>query len=80
MDRFVAKAEMLRIVGLTYPTVWQWMQRGDFPRSRVLGGNGPGARVAWLKESELNAWIESRPVKHLKGDPPEPRPRRRLPK
>ena len=22
---------MLRITGLRYPTVWAWMQRGDFP-------------------------------------------------
>jgi prophage regulatory protein len=61
-ERLLYKPEVLDITGLTYVTLWKWMQRGDFPRSRDLGG-----KSAWLK-SEIDAWIADRPVRRLKGD------------
>jgi predicted DNA-binding transcriptional regulator AlpA len=64
--RFISKKEMLARVGVSYPTLWVWMQRppgqGAFPRSRELGG-----KVYWL-EAEIEAWILSRPIRRLKGD------------
>jgi predicted DNA-binding transcriptional regulator AlpA len=62
--RFIYKAEVLRRVGLTFPTVWKLMMRGEFPRSRVVAD---GQRVAWF-EDEVDAWMESRPTRRLKGD------------
>jgi prophage regulatory protein len=60
--RFLTKPEVLGRVGASYPSIWQWMREGKFPRSRELGG-----RAAWL-ESEIEAWIVNRPIRRLKGD------------
>ena len=60
--RLLSKAEVLDRLGVTYPTVWQWMREGRFPRCRVLGG-----KSAWV-ESEVEEWIAALPVRRLKGD------------
>ena len=69
-SRLLSRAEVLEIVGVTYPTLWAWVRDGHFPAARVLGfkkteGN-KGGRVAWL-ESEVQAWIASRPKRFPKG-------------
>jgi prophage regulatory protein len=61
--RLLSRAEMLKRVALTYPTVWKMMIENRFPRGRAIG-NG---RVAWL-ESEIEGWIENLPRQRLKGD------------
>ena len=61
--RLISKIEVCDRVGVTFPTLWAWMRAGNFPRARILGG-----RTCWLK-SEINAWIENRPIRRLKGDP-----------
>jgi len=61
-SRFIGKPEVLNRVGASYPSIWQWMREGKFPRSRELGG-----KAAWL-ESEIEAWIVNRPIRRLKGD------------
>src|SRR5665811_764206 len=61
-SRFIGKPEMLDRVAASYPTVWQWMREGKFPRSRELGG-----RSVWL-EAEIEQWIVTRPIRPLKGD------------
>ena len=61
-SRFIGKPEMLDRVAASYPTVWQWMRDGKFPRSRELGG-----KAVWL-EHEIEHWITTRPVRPLKGD------------
>jgi predicted DNA-binding transcriptional regulator AlpA len=60
--RFIGKLQVLDRVGASYPSIWQWMREGKFPRSRELGG-----KAAWL-ESEIEAWIVNRPIRRLKGD------------
>jgi prophage regulatory protein len=60
--RLISKPEVLDRVGVTFPTIWAWMQVGKFPRSRQLGG-----KVAWL-EHEISAWILARPISRLKCD------------
>jgi predicted DNA-binding transcriptional regulator AlpA len=63
--RLLSKAAVLALVPVSYPCLWAMMLRGEFPRSRSLA---PGSnRVGWV-ESEVLAWIESRPVQKLKGD------------
>ena len=62
--QLLSKREVLERVGLTYVTLWKWMQQGKFPRSREVGG-----KIAWL-EGEIDTWIEDLPVKRLKGDAP----------
>ena len=55
------KKQMLARVGASYPSIWQWMREGKFPRSRELGG-----KAAWL-ESEIEQWIVNRPIRRLKA-------------
>ena len=67
--RYLNKAEVLDRVGVTYPTLWRWMREKHFPRSRNLGNpnNLKNTRVGWL-ESEVETWLNARPVQTLKGD------------
>jgi predicted DNA-binding transcriptional regulator AlpA len=60
--RLISKAEVLRRIGVTFPTIWKWMREDKFPRSRNLGG-----RAAWI-ESEVTRWIINCPVVKLKGE------------
>jgi prophage regulatory protein len=62
-SRLLSRYEVMSRVGVTYPTIWEWMKAGKFPRSCVLGP----AKVAWL-ESEVEAWIAALPRRRLKGD------------
>jgi predicted DNA-binding transcriptional regulator AlpA len=60
--RLISKQEVLRRVGVTFPTLWAWMRAGKFPRSRELGG-----KAAWV-EAEIEAWITGLPEREYKGD------------
>ncbi len=62
-DRLLSKREIREIVGASFPTIWKWMQRGLFPRGRVVAG-----KTKWL-ESEVATWLNALPVRPLKGDP-----------
>ena len=60
--RLLSRREVIDRVPLSYPTIWAMMVRGEFPRSREIGG-----KCAWL-ESEIDNWIANRPRVKLKGD------------
>ena len=62
LDRLILRNELIDIIGVSYVTLWSWMRAGTFPRGRDIGG-----RTAWI-ESEIAAWIASRPIRRLKGD------------
>ena len=62
--RLLLKPEVMAITGVSFPTLWQWMRDGKFPRSRIVEG-----RSMWLT-SEIDAWITSLPLRPLKGDTP----------
>jgi predicted DNA-binding transcriptional regulator AlpA len=66
LDRLVDKAEVLAITGRSFPTIWQWMIDGKFPRNRHVG-HGPAGKSMWLA-SEIAAWMAALPVRPLKGD------------
>jgi excisionase family DNA binding protein len=61
--RLLDRHEICALVGVTYPTIWQWMRDGKFPRGRAVGGN----RVRW-PSNEINAWVAGLPANRLKGD------------
>jgi predicted DNA-binding transcriptional regulator AlpA len=66
-DRLLSRAEVLEIIGVTYPTLWWWVKEGDFPAPRTLGfKKGPRGRIGWV-ESEVQSWIMSRPKRFPKG-------------
>jgi prophage regulatory protein len=57
MDRFIRQPEVEQLTGLSRTTIWRRERVGQFPPRRALGGGLTG----WLA-SEVQAWIESRPV------------------
>jgi predicted DNA-binding transcriptional regulator AlpA len=61
--RLMSKDEVLAIANKSYPTVWQWMRDGKFPRSRIVGGHS-----MWVS-TEIDAWLAGLQVRPLKGDP-----------
>ena len=58
--RLVFRPEVLDRTGVAFHTIWVWMKEGKFPSCRVIGN-----KTAWL-ESEIDAWILSRPVRHYR--------------
>ena len=56
-ERLLRRREVEKITGVSRSSIYRLMQESDFPRPVRIG---PGA-VRW-KASEINAWIESRPV------------------
>jgi predicted DNA-binding transcriptional regulator AlpA len=61
--RLLSKPEVLAITGTSYPTLWQMMRDGRFPRARIHGG-----RSMWLS-TEID-WLAGLKVRPLKGDAP----------
>ena len=55
-DRFLRRQPMLAMTGLPQSTAYLLMKRGQFPKSYKISPR----LVAW-KESELRAWMDSRP-------------------
>jgi len=60
----LGKAKILKITGVTFPTVWLWMRNGTFPRSRIVGG-----KSMW-RSDEIDRWLAGLQVPLLKGDQP----------
>jgi len=58
----LTRHEIVALSGFTYPWIWQMMMRGQFPRSRIVGG-----KSMWLA-SEIDAWLAALPIRPLKGD------------
>jgi predicted DNA-binding transcriptional regulator AlpA len=54
LERAVSRGELLRITGLSYPTIWKMMCEGTFPRPLKISKN----RVAWLR-SEVLAYLKN---------------------
>jgi predicted DNA-binding transcriptional regulator AlpA len=50
---------LLQIIPVTYPTIWKWMCKDEFPRSKNCGG-----KIVWL-ESDIEDWINRRPQQEL---------------
>jgi predicted DNA-binding transcriptional regulator AlpA len=67
--RLIFKPELLRLIGVSYSTLLGWMRAGKFPLARELGpGGGRSCKIAWL-ESEVAAWLASRPQRKIKPLP-----------
>jgi predicted DNA-binding transcriptional regulator AlpA len=64
--RLLSKSDVCALTGVSFPTLWLWMQAGTFPRSRVVGG-----KSKWLS-TEIDAWLAALPTRRLKGDAPAP--------
>ena len=56
-DRLLRRRDVERITGMSRASIYRLMQQGDFPRPVKVGSTA----VRW-KESDIAAWIDSRPV------------------
>jgi prophage regulatory protein len=57
--------QVMEVTGLSRMILWRLEKAGDFPIRRRLGSNS----VAWL-ESDIAAWIKSRPRANAPGSAP----------
>jgi len=56
-ERYVHQREVLAILGISRPTLWEWRRSGLFPQPRRLGPS----TMAWPIE-EIREWQASRPT------------------
>ena len=56
MDRLLKMVDVRKITSLAKSTIYNLMDCGDFPRPLQVGAKA----VRW-RESEVAAWLESRP-------------------
>ena len=54
-DRIIRKPELLKMIGVSHPTIWRWEKAGRFPRRINLGPNSTG----WF-ESEVAEWLKNK--------------------
>ncbi len=54
-ERFLSLKEVLKVTSLGKSTIYEMIQRGDFPKPVTITAR----RVAWVS-SEIQAWIGSR--------------------
>jgi prophage regulatory protein len=59
---FLSKAQVLKRVPVTGPTLWSWVRQGKFPRPRELSNN----KTVWI-EAEVEAWMQACPVRKYKA-------------
>lgn len=65
--RFLAKKEVLSLLGVTNVTLWSMIQRGDFPAGRQLGPDGGRhSKIAWI-DSEVYDAIANTPRRIPRG-------------
>jgi prophage regulatory protein len=58
---FLSKAQVLKKVPVTGPTLWTWVRQGKFPRPRDISPN----KTVWVA-SEVDEWMQSRPLRNYK--------------
>ena len=64
--QLLSRQKILTLLDVSYPTLWGWVKTGHFPPPRTLSGSDKRGRLAWV-ESEVQAWIASRPRRLPKG-------------
>jgi len=58
---FLSKAQVLKKIPITAPTLWSWCREGKFPRPRAISPN----KTVWLA-SEVDEWMRARPHRKYK--------------
>ena len=54
-ERILRRPEVEARTGLSRSTIYAWMQQGEFPKPVALG-----SRLVGWRESDVNAWLETR--------------------
>jgi predicted DNA-binding transcriptional regulator AlpA len=64
--KLIFKDELLKLLGVTYGSLYAWMRDGKFPLAIEVGPRGGRSiRIAWL-ESEITEWLAARPRRQLR--------------
>jgi predicted DNA-binding transcriptional regulator AlpA len=63
--RLIFKPELLRLIGVSYGSIFSWMRAGKFPLAREIGPGGRATKIAWI-ESEVLEWLAARPQRQVK--------------
>jgi predicted DNA-binding transcriptional regulator AlpA len=71
----IFKNELLRLLGVSYGSIFAWMREGKFPLAREIGPGGRTTKIAWVR-AEVEAWLAARPQRQLRP-PPQGAPRRK---
>ena len=58
---FLSKAQVLRKIPITAPTLWAWVRAGQFPGPRAISPNKP----VWVA-AEVDEWMQARPHREYK--------------
>ena len=58
---FLSKAQVLRKIPITAPTLWSWVRAGKFPRPRAISPN----KTVWIA-AEVDEWMRMRPLRAYK--------------
>ena len=58
---FLSKAQVLKKIPITGPTLWAWVRAGKFPRPRAVSPN----KTVWLA-AEVDEWMLARPLRTYK--------------
>jgi predicted DNA-binding transcriptional regulator AlpA len=58
---FLSKREVLRLIPISAPTLWDWVRKEKFPAPRIIG-----SKTVWIA-SEVFAWMRTRPTRLYKG-------------
>jgi len=57
---FLSKAQVLKKIPVTAPTLWAWVRQGKFPRPRAIFN-----KTVWVA-AEVDAWMQARPRREYK--------------
>jgi predicted DNA-binding transcriptional regulator AlpA len=71
----IFKPELLRLLGVSYASIFGWMRAGKFPLAREIGPGGRTTKIAWDR-AEVMEWLANRPRRKLRPLP-QGAPRRR---
>jgi prophage regulatory protein len=58
---FLSKAQVLKKIPITAPTLWAWVRQGKFPSPRAISPN----KTVWVAD-EVDAWIRAQPIRRYK--------------
>lgn len=64
--RFLSRDEVLKMLRVSYGTLFGWIREGRFPPARELNSSERASRIYWL-EHEVLSWMANRPPRLPRG-------------
>ena len=66
-ERILRTREVAKRLGVSRVSLHRWYTRGNFPAPRIIGNGATRPLHAWL-ESDVDAWLRSRPTVTVTSD------------